>query len=129
MMTRRRPTFPTFVAAEVLPAALAVARPVGDGGAPLARGALGPRRVVPGDDLDPQDPVGEVDRVEGELVARAAARPREVRLHAGRTTAPSSPESNPNPNQRTRGRLTLAAPATAPRPPQRTSSPPAEPGP
>jgi hypothetical protein len=65
-----------------------VARPVGERGAALPGGALGPRRVVPGDDLDPQHPVREVDRVEGELEARAAARPREIRVHA--RTRPSS---------------------------------------
>lgn len=38
--------------------------------------------VVPRDDLDPEHPVGEVDRVEGELEAGAPTAPaREVRVH------------------------------------------------
>jgi hypothetical protein len=74
-------------------AALAVVRPVGERGAALPRSTPGPRRIVPGDDLDPQNPVGEVDRVEGELKARTAARPREVRVHV-RTPLPPSCRSN-----------------------------------
>lgn len=71
----------TFVASELLPSSLAVARPVGKRWAPLAGGALGPEGVIPSDDLDLQHPVREVDRVEGELKARAPTRRREVRVH------------------------------------------------
>jgi hypothetical protein len=83
----------TFPAAELFPAALAVASPVGERGAALPGGTLGPRRVVPGDDLDPQHPVGEVDRVEGELEARSAAHPREIRVHV--RTRPSCRSNQP----------------------------------
>jgi hypothetical protein len=74
----------TFLLEELLTATLAVARPVGEATS-SGTGAAGPRSVViPGDDLDTQFPVGEVDLVEGEFKAGPPAPGREVRVHLRR---------------------------------------------
>ena len=74
----------TFLLEEFLAAALAVARPVGEATSSGTAAAGAQRVLIPGDDLDPQFPVGEVDLVEGELKARPPAPGREVRVHLRR---------------------------------------------